>query len=162
RWRAPWMLPPRRGWAGGMEVSAGEVSWRDGEMVTPPAWALAPPFWCAARAGAAAATMPMTLQMLMRTRFRHMSEMVTVGSFGHTPHLADLGQGQAFVVIEREHDLLPLPQPVDGHGQDLLHLLDLEGGHRALAAVGDRVAEGGRFASLPPDREDLVQGHEAD
>src|SRR3954453_7850503 len=34
-------------------------------------------------------------------------------ALGHAEDLADLGQRQAFVVVEREHDLLALGHPID-------------------------------------------------
>ena len=37
----------------------------------------------------------------------------------HAEDLADLGQRQALVVVEREDEALPLGHPLDGLGQDL-------------------------------------------
>jgi hypothetical protein len=38
---------------------------------------------------------------------------LTDAALGHTEHLTDLGEGQAFVVVQRHHDLLALGQGVD-------------------------------------------------
>jgi len=59
---------------------------------------------------------------------------------------------------ERQDDLLALAQPVDGSGQDLLHLLDLEDGDRPFAPIGDAVAQCGAVAAA----EDVVERHQAD
>src|SRR4051794_22141995 len=48
---------------------------------------------------------------------------------GDAQHLADLAEGQLFVVVERDHELLALGQARDRVGDRLLHL-DL--GERAL------------------------------
>src|SRR3546814_2725152 len=61
-------------------------------------------------------------------------------ALGHPEDRTDLGEGEALVVVEGEHDLLALGQPADGVGEDLAHLLHLVGGHRTLALVGDGVA----------------------
>jgi hypothetical protein len=75
-------------------------------------------------------------------------------------------QGEALVVVEGDHDLLALTEPVDRSGQDALHLLGLEDGHRVLGAlVLQRVDQAEAVAPLGADREQLVQGdhrHERD
>ena len=68
-------------------------------------------------------------------------------ALGHAENFADLGQGEALVVVQREDHLLPFAEPVDGRSQELLGLLPLEQRDRALGLVGDRVAKRGR---LPP------------
>ena len=68
-------------------------------------------------------------------------------------------QGEALVVVEGDHDLLPLTEPVDRPGQDALHLLGLEDGHRVLGAlVLQGVDQAESVAPLGADREQLVQG----
>ena len=71
-------------------------------------------------------------------------------ALGDAEHLADLGQGEALVVVEGEDHLLPVAEPVDGAGQQLLHLLDLEGATGPVGLVGDGLSEGGRLARSPP------------
>ncbi len=84
-------------------------------------------------------------------------------ALGYTEYLTDLGQRQALVVVEREHDLFPIAEAVDSPRQQLLHLLDLEGRHRAVALVGDGVHQRGRLAPLAvATGKDLVQGDETD
>ena len=63
-------------------------------------------------------------------------------ALGDPQDVADLGQGQAFVVVEGEHGLLPLGHLADGLDQRLLGLLDLEGVHRAGGAVREGLPEG--------------------
>ena len=60
-------------------------------------------------------------------------------ALGHTEDVADLGQGQTFVVVEREDRLLPFAHLADGLDEGLLGLLDLEGVHRAGRGVGEGV-----------------------
>src|SRR5215211_9360140 len=79
---------------------------------------------------------------------------------GDAQDLPDLGQGEALVVVEGDHDLLALAEPVDGPGQDALHLLGLEDGHRVLGAlVLQGVDQAEPVAALGADREQLVEGH---
>src|SRR4029453_11649633 len=86
--------------------------------------------------------------------------------FGDAQDLPDLGQGEALVVVEGDHDLLPLTEPVDRVGQDPLHLLGLEDSHRVLGAlVLQGVDQAEPVTTLGADREQLVQGdhrHERD
>src|SRR5215218_3625282 len=62
---------------------------------------------------------------------------------GHPEHLADLAQGQVLVVVERDHELLPLGQRGDRVGEAVLEL----GGVEELLRVGrvgvvERVEQG--------------------
>src|ERR1700722_7148565 len=50
-------------------------------------------------------------------------------ALGHAEDLADLGQGQAFVVVERQDGALALTQLHDGLAEDLFGLLVLEHRH---------------------------------
>ena len=77
--------------------------------------------------------------------------------FGDTEHAPDLRQRQRLVVVEREDDLLALGHAVDGLAEHLAHLGHLEGARRAVAGVGDRVAERERLATITADEEDLVE-----
>jgi hypothetical protein len=81
-------------------------------------------------------------------------------ALGDVEHLADLAEREALVVVERQHELLPLRQPVDGGGEHLLGLLHLERGDRAGVAVGDRVADGHGLTPIGPDRDCLLEGDE--
>src|SRR4029450_6243967 len=85
---------------------------------------------------------------------------------GHAQDLPDLGQGEALVVVEGDHDLLPLTEPVDRVRQDPLTLLGLEDSHRVLGAlVLQGVDQAEPVTTLGAEREQLVQGdhrHERD
>src|SRR5579875_4125442 len=81
-------------------------------------------------------------------------------AFGHPEHLAYLREREALVVVQGEHDLLPVTKPIDGPCEDLLHLLHLVSGHGAVLAVGEGVAQSRRLAPVTA-REHLVQGHYA-
>jgi hypothetical protein len=55
--------------------------------------------------------------------------------------------------------IFPLAEPVDDAGQDALHLLGLEHGHRVLGAlVLQGVDQAEPVATLGADREELVEG----
>jgi hypothetical protein len=53
-------------------------------------------------------------------------------ALGDAEHLADLGEGEALVVVERDDDLLALGQRVDRLGEQVLRLLGLERLDRVL------------------------------
>ncbi|MDQ1386196.1 MAG: hypothetical protein QOG65_3575, partial [Actinomycetota bacterium] len=48
-------------------------------------------------------------------------------ALGDAEDIAYLVEGQALVVVEREHEALAVGHPVDRVGQDLTHLLGFEG-----------------------------------
>src|SRR5829696_7224806 len=84
---------------------------------------------------------------------------------GHPEHLADLAQGQVLVVVERDHELLPLGQRGDRVGEAVLEL----GGVEELLRVGrvgvverveqgDLVARGVRHSPQLVERDDRGVG----
>ncbi len=86
-------------------------------------------------------------------------------ALGHAQDLADLRQGQTFVVVQRQDGPLPVTELHDGLGEDLLGLLVLEHRHRSGGGVGDGVAERGPLAAVAAHQEHLVEGghtHEGD
>src|SRR5687768_8912051 len=94
------------------------------------------------RASDAAAEARLQAEDRLRVQLRH-------ARLGHTEHLADLAQGQLLVVVERDHELLPLREPCDRLAERLLHLRLRErrlrlGPLRVLDRVdqGDLVAAG--------------------
>ena len=70
-------------------------------------------------------------------------------ALGHAEHLADLGQRQVLEVVEGQDDLLPLGHPLDRLGELAPELAALQQGPGPVAAVRDRVAEGGAVAPVP-------------
>src|SRR4051794_20539999 len=78
---------------------------------------------------------------------------------GHPEHLADLAQGEVLVVVERDHELLPLGQAGDGLRQPVLHLGGVHRGRR-VDGVGilDRVEQRDLVAGRVGQRPQLVQG----
>jgi hypothetical protein len=82
---------------------------------------------------------------------------------GDAEHLADLGQGEALVVVERDDDLLPLGQLVDRLRQQELRLLRLEGADRVFGlGVLEGVDERQLVALLPADAQQLVERDDVD
>src|SRR5713101_4607393 len=77
---------------------------------------------------------------------------------GHAEHLADLAEGELLVVVERDHELLPLGEARDRVGDRLAHL---GLGERALRVgrlrVLDRVDEGDLVSAGAADRPQLVE-----
>jgi hypothetical protein len=83
-------------------------------------------------------------------------------ALGHAEDVADLGQRQALVVVEREHEPPPFRDVVDRVGEEHLHLIDLERLDRIAQALAGGVAHHGLARSLASRGEDLVEGEEAD
>src|SRR5438309_3852856 len=74
---------------------------------------------------------------------------LTNADLGHAEDLAELGQGEALVVIEGDDDLLALGEAIDGVGQEVLHLVHLEGVDGVLSlGIGDGVAQRHPFSPL--------------
>src|SRR4051812_2843012 len=84
-------------------------------------------------------------------------------AFGDAEHLADLSEGQALVVVERDHDLLAFGQCVDRAGEQILRLFGLERLDRVLGlGVLERVDEGQLVAALAANIEQLVECDDVD
>ena len=82
---------------------------------------------------------------------------------GHPEHVADLGEREALVVVERDDDLLALGQLVDRPREQELRLLRLERLDRVLRlGVLEGVDQAELVALLPADREELVERHDVD
>ena len=67
-------------------------------------------------------------------------------ALGDAEEGADLGQGEPLVVVEGEDEAFPVGHAVDGVGEEVLHLVDLEELDGVVGPVGDRVADGGGAA----------------
>src|SRR6266545_8311434 len=80
---------------------------------------------------------------------------------GDAEHLADLAEGQLLVVVERDHELLPLREARDRLTERLAHLGARERGLR-LGPFGvlDRVQERHLVARVAADRPELVEGRD--
>src|SRR5215216_129067 len=77
---------------------------------------------------------------------------------GHPEHLADLAQGQVLVVVERDHELLPLGQRGDRVGQAVLELGGVEQLLRVRRVrVVERVEQRDLIAGGVRDRPQLVE-----
>ena len=83
-------------------------------------------------------------------------------ALGHAEHVADLGQRQALVVVEREHESFPLRDAVDRVGEEHLHLVDLERLDRIMETIGCWISDQRLARSLSSGGQDLVEGDEAD
>src|SRR5262249_45935373 len=84
-------------------------------------------------------------------------------ALGHPEDLTDLGEREAFVVVERHDDLLPLGQRVDRTRKQVLRLLGLEDRNRVLGlGVFERVDERELVATLPTNVEQFVERDHVD
>ena len=82
-------------------------------------------------------------------------------ALGDAEQLADLGERETLVVVEREHETLAVGHAVDRVGEEVLHLVDLERLDRVVLAVGDGVADRGRPLTVGrAGREQVVERDE--
>ncbi len=84
---------------------------------------------------------------------------LTDPTLGHTEHPTDLGQGEAFVVVERQHDLLSLTHAVHRIGQRLAHLDSFVDTAGTILTIGEGVTERHRVSAAA---EHLVERHQTE